>query len=86
MKVNIIIYSEELTKEDIQSLLQGIRDCEQESFPQKAVGVFLFVPELTTGECTAIMDGVKPPFKDGPFTLGGAFTRGGGYVVDEKED
>jgi len=80
MKVNIIIYSEELTKEDIQFLLQKIRDCEQESFPQKEVGVFLFVPEMTTGECTDIMDGVKPPFKEGPFALGG------GYVVDEKED
>ncbi len=69
-----------MSKEEVQLLLQKIRDCEQESFPQKEIGVFLFVPELTTEEGTAIMGGVKPPFQYGPFTLGGH------NVVDEKED
>lgn len=71
MKSNIIIYSDELTKNDIQLLLQAIRDCEQGAFPDKDIGVFLFVPELTTEECTRIMEGVKPQFKYGPFVLGG---------------
>lgn len=71
MKTNIIIYSEDLNKEDIQLLLQRIRDCEQKSFPQKEMGVFLFVPELTTDEGTAIMSSIKPPFRHGPLVLGG---------------
>lgn len=70
MKTNIIIYSEELTKEDIQLLLQSIRDSEQKSFPEKEIGVFLFVPELTTDEGAAIMSSIKPPFQHGPFVLG----------------
>ncbi len=71
MKVNVVVYSEDLTREDIQLLLQSIRDCEQKLFPQKEIGIFLFVPELTTEEGTTIMAGIKPPFKFGPFALGG---------------
>ena len=71
MKAIIIIYSDELTKEDIQVLLQSIRDCEREGFPQKDIAVFLFVPDLTTEEGAEIMAGIKPPFQIGPFVLGG---------------
>ena len=77
MKVNVVIYSEDLTREDIQLLVQSIRDCEQKLFPQKEIGIFLFVPELTTEEGITIMTGIKPPFKFGPFVVGRSAVQGG---------
>ncbi len=71
MKVNVVLYSEGLTKEDVQLLLQSVRDCEQKLFPEKEIGIFLFVPDLTAEEGTSMMAGIKPPFKFGPFALGG---------------
>ncbi len=71
MKTNIVIYSEDLTKEDVQLLLQSIRDSEQKSFPDKEIGIAVFVPELTTDECSEIIKDMRPPFKDGPIALGG---------------
>ncbi len=71
MKINVVIYSDDMTKEDIGLFLQGIRDCEQKSFPQKEIGVFLFAPALTTREATDIMARIKPPFTRGPLALGG---------------
>ncbi len=70
MKINVVIYSDDMTKEDIGLFLQGIRDCEQMSFPQKKIGVFLFAPALTTPEATEIMATIKPPFTHGPLALG----------------
>ncbi len=71
MKVNVVLYSEDLTKEDVQLLLQSVRDCEQKLFPEKEIGIFLFMPDLTAEEGTSMMAGIKPPFKFGPFVLGG---------------
>jgi len=71
MKMNVVVYSEELNKEDIRVLLQGIRDCEQKSFPDKAIAVAVFVPELSTEEMTEILSQMKPPFKQGPVILAG---------------
>ncbi len=65
MKTNIVIYSDDLTKEDVQVLLQGIRDCEQKSFPEKGIGIFLLVPDLTKSEASEILAGITPPFKFG---------------------
>jgi len=33
MKVNLTLESQQLTKEELRLLIQSIRDCEQESFP-----------------------------------------------------
>jgi hypothetical protein len=71
MKTNIVIFSEDLTKEDVQLLLQSIRDCEQKSLPDKEIGIAVFVPDLTTDECSEIIRDMKPPFKYGPIALGG---------------
>ena len=71
MKTNIVIYSEDLTKEDVQLLLQSIRDCEQKSFPDKEIGIAAFVPELTHQECEQLLTEIKPPFKYGPIAMGG---------------
>jgi len=71
MKMNVVVYSEELNKEDIQVLLQSIRDCEQKSFPDKTMVVAVFVPEMSTEEMTEILSQIKPPFKQGPMVLAG---------------
>ena len=71
MKINIVIFSEELTKEDIRLLLQSIRDFEQTSLPHREIGVAVFIPELSTDECREVVKDIKPPFKHGPFVLGG---------------
>lgn len=60
--MNIILMSDDLNKDDIQKLMQAIRDCEQKYFKEKGLGVFLFVPTLTTEECTAILGSIEPPF------------------------
>ena len=83
MKANIVIYSEDLTKEDVQLLLQSIRDCEQKLFPDKEIGIAVFVPELTTDECSEIIKDVKPPFKHGPIALGGKKSES---VTDSRRD
>ena len=72
MKTNITIYSEDLTKEDIQSMLQGIRDCELKCFPEKEIQIWIEVPELTSEECAEILSSIKPAYKYGPIQ----FSRG----------
>ena len=62
MKVNIVIYSEQLTREDIQALLQAIRDCEQKHFKSKAVGIAVFAPALSKEQCQELIIGIKPAF------------------------
>jgi len=52
-------------------LLQSIRDCEQQTFPDKVIGIALLVPELSKEEMTEIISRVKPPFKQGPMVLAG---------------
>ncbi len=71
MKMNVVVCSEELTKEDVRALLQSIRDCEQNSFPDKTIVVAVFVPELSTEDVTEILSQMKPPFKQGPVVLAG---------------
>ena len=70
MKTNMILYSDELTKEDLRLLLQAIRDCEQTNFPEKFIGIFVSVDDLTTAECEEIIASIKPPFKYGPRVFG----------------
>jgi len=62
MKVNIVIYSEQLAREDIQALLQAIRDCEQKHFKSKEVGIAIFAPALSKEECRELISGIKPGF------------------------
>jgi|GEM_PF-1534207 hypothetical protein len=70
--MNIIVYSEELSREDIQALLQAIRDCEQKNFPDKAIGIFAVIPFLNSAECTEVLKSIKPPFIGGePMIFGG---------------
>ena len=63
MKVKLSLESEQLTKEELQRLIQSIRDCEQESFPDKEIAIWIEAPELSTRECEQILASIKPPYK-----------------------
>lgn len=69
MKVRLTIDSTQLTKEELQHLLQGIRDCEQRSFPDKEISIWIEVPELSKSECQEILTSIKPPYRQGPFIV-----------------
>lgn len=66
MQVKVTIKSEELSKEELQQLIQSIRDCEQKWFPNKEISIWVEVPELTSDECQQILTSIKPPYKYGP--------------------
>ena len=72
MKVNIVIYSEQLAREDIQALLQAIRDCEQRHFQSKEVGIAIFAPALSKEQCQELIIGIKPAFLHIQAFTGGA--------------
>lgn len=69
MEVKVTIQSKELTKEELRALIQGIRDCEVKSFPDKEISIWVEVPELSEAECTEILTSIKPPYKYGPVIL-----------------
>ena len=39
MEVKVIIQSKELSKEELQHLIQSIRDCEIKCFPEKEISI-----------------------------------------------
>jgi len=72
MKVNIVIYSEHLAEEDIQALLQAIRDCEQKHFKSKEVGIAILAPALSKEECQELIASIEPAFPHIQAFTGGA--------------
>jgi len=66
MEVKITIQSKQLSKDELQALLQAIRECEQKSFPDKEIFIWVDAPELSTKEMAEILSSIKPPFKYGP--------------------
>ncbi len=66
MKVEVTIRSQQLTRAELQQLIQGIRDCEQKAFPDKEISILIKVPELSQAECQEILTSIKPPYKYGP--------------------
>ncbi len=67
MKVKLGLESQQLTKEELRHLIQSIRDCEQESFPDKEISIWIYAPELSGAECEQILASIKPPYKYGLF-------------------
>ena len=65
MEIKITIQSNQLSKEELQGLIQSIRDCEQRSFPDKEIYIWIDAPELTNEEAAEILDSIKPPYKYG---------------------
>ena len=66
MKVKVTIRSQQLTRAELQQLLQSIRDCEQKAFPDKEISIWIEVPELSSSECQQILTSIKPAYKYGP--------------------
>ena len=69
MKIKLSLESQQLTKEELRLLIQSIRDCEQKSFPDKEIAIWIEAPELSASECKQILASIKPPYKYkyGPF-------------------
>lgn len=65
MEVTVTIQSNQLSKEELRALIQGIRDSEQKSFPDKEIYIWIDAPELTNEEAAEILDSIKPPYKYG---------------------
>jgi len=65
IKVKVTIRSQQLSKGDLQALIQSIRDCEQKSFPDKEILIWIEAPELTAEEAAEILDSIQPPYKYG---------------------
>ena len=70
MKVKLTLSSQQLTKEELQYLIQSIRDCEQIWFPDREISIWIEVPELSKSECQEILASIKPPYKYGPTIMG----------------
>ena len=66
MKVKVTIQSKELSKDDLQALLQSIRDYEQRFFKDKEIYISAEAPELTCDEMGEILRKIRPPFTYGP--------------------
>lgn len=66
MEVTVVLESQDISSEDLYHLLQAIRDCEQQHFPEKAIGVFVLAPELSVLEAKNLLKRIQPPFKVTP--------------------
>ena len=62
MEIKLTLESQQLTMEDLKHLVQSIRDCEQKSFPDKEIFIWIEAPELTSAECAEILTSIKPAF------------------------
>lgn len=71
MNIRLTVGSDQLSKQDLQRLIQAIRDCEQSSFPDKEISIRIEAPELSAAECRQILASIKPPYKYryGPFPI-----------------
>ncbi|MFP3975883.1 MAG: hypothetical protein ACLFVK_06650 [Dehalococcoidia bacterium] len=58
--MKITIESNQLTKDDLQVLLQAVRGCEQQHFKDKAVYIVVEAPELWSRDVSAIIAGIDP--------------------------
>lgn len=69
MQIKLTIQSKELSKEELRLLIQSIRDCEQKSFPEKAIFIWIEAPDLTPSEINEIFLSIKPAYNHGPTQL-----------------
>jgi len=69
VNIKVSVESKQLDKEELRLLIQSIRTCEQTSFPEKEISVWIEVPQLTQAECEEILASIKPPYKYGPVII-----------------
>ncbi len=62
MKIKLSLESQQLTKEELRLLIQSIRDCEQKSFRDKEIAIWIEAPELSASDCEQILASIKPPY------------------------
>ena len=70
MRVKVTIQSDELSRDDLQALLQAIRDCEQRFFKDKQIWVRVDAPDLSSAEMTEVLTSINPPYEYGPVIIG----------------
>lgn len=65
MKLRVELTMTDATYDELQALLQAIRDCEMARFPQKVLGLQVeTVPLLSNPAATALLRGFKPPLAE----------------------
>ena len=69
IRIKLTIQSNQLSKEDLQLLIQAIRDCEQKSFPDKEISILIEAPELIAVEANEILGSIRPQYKSGLINL-----------------
>ena len=69
MRVKVTIQSNELSRDDLQALLQAIRDCEQRFFKDKQIWVRVDAPDLSSAEMTEVLTSINPPYEYGPVII-----------------
>ena len=62
MEVKLMVYSKELSSEELLALLQAIRDCEMRNFKDKVIAIIIDSPQLTGNEAVELLGKIKPPF------------------------
>ena len=66
MNIKLTIQSQHLAKEELQLLIQSIRDCQQKSFSDKEMLISIEAPELSVSETKEILASIKPSYTQGP--------------------
>ena len=69
MKMEVVLSSEQLDKEDLRALIQAIRACETTTFPEKEIKIAVEAPDLSMVDMDDIIRSIKPPYRHGPFTF-----------------
>lgn len=69
MKIELVLSSEELDKEDLRALIQAVRTCERDNFPEKVISIKVEAPDLSMQDCDEILRSIQPPYRHGPFTF-----------------
>lgn len=60
-----IYLSGQFNRDELEAILQAIRDCEQRTFPTKTVHIGVDAPELSLDEVKAVLEAIKPAFSGG---------------------
>jgi len=69
VKIKLTVESQQLDKEELRHLIQAIRDCEQSSFPDKEIFIWVEAPELSAAEASNILASIKPAYRSGVITI-----------------
>jgi len=64
MEAKVTVHCQDISKEELFQLLQGIRDAEQAHFREKNIGIWMeTVPEMPCEEAADLFSTLVPPFE-----------------------